>query len=248
MARYQGPIRWISTAADVLLVTCWGNGTTGSSRLSVVGVRGLVWALMVSQLAWAQAPGTGAPGTVNAPSSAQWRSMSVKEKLRYDARHFFDPEHFVFAGIGAGVDQARDRPPQWGEGWGGFGERYASHFGQYMIQRSVMAPVQAIDQEDTRFFRSHRSGYKRRFLDAIVQTAWRHDDRGGMMPAYSEFVGDYTAAAISRVWWPNRYHTLSAVLIAGSNTVLIDAGINIWHEFEPDVKRWLHLARVTARP
>ncbi len=248
MPRFPGRVRSISGAAPVLFVTCGGNATAGAGRLSVVSVRGLVWVLVISQLAWAQAPGSGAPGTANAPSSAQWRSMSVKEKLRYDARHFFDLEHFVFAGIGAGIDQARDRPGQWGEGWGPFGQRYVSHFGQYLVQRSVMAPVQAVDQEDTRFFRSHHTGYKRRFLDAIVETAWRHNDNGGMMPAYSEFLGDYTAAAISRVWWPNRYHTLSAVLIAGSDTVLIDAGINIWHEFEPDVKRWLHFERVTARP
>jgi hypothetical protein len=28
--------------------------------------------------------------------------------------------------------------------------------------------------------------------------------------------------------------------VAGSDTILIDAGINVLHEFAPDVKRWLH--------
>jgi len=60
------------------------------------------------------------------------------------------------------------------------------------------------------------------------------------MPAYSEFLGDYGAAAISRMWWPDNYHKGSSIFIAGSDTILIDAGINVIHEFAPDVKRHLH--------
>jgi hypothetical protein len=62
-----------------------------------------------------------------------------------------------------------------------------------------------------------------------------------MMPACSEFMGDYGAAAVSRIWWPRQYRTGSAIFIAGSDTVLIDAGINVFHEFTPDIRRWLHL-------
>jgi hypothetical protein len=62
--------------------------------------------------------------------------MTVKEKLRYDAAHLFDPENILFAGMGAAIDQWRDRPGQWGEGWEAYGDRYGSHFTQYLIQRS----------------------------------------------------------------------------------------------------------------
>lgn len=126
-------------------------------------------------------------------------------------------------------------------GLGPFTERYASHLGQYAVQRSIMFPVQAIDGEDTRYFRSRRTSYKGRIGDAFLHTVWRHNDSGEMMPAYSEFMGDYGAAAVSRLWWPRQYRTGSAVFIAGSDTVLIDAGINVLHEFTPDIKRWLHL-------
>lgn len=216
-----------------------------------MAVRLIVWTLAFSNLAWAQNPGSIARSSSNAdsgPSSPQWRGLSVKEKLSYDARHFFDLENLVFAGMGAGLDQLRERPGEWGDGYGAFGQRYGSHFGQYLVQRSVMAPVQAIDHEDARFFRSRRTSYKGRLGDALFQTVWRHSDSGGMMPAYSEFLGDYSAAAVSRLWWPNRYHTVSAVLIAGSDTVLIDAGINVWHEFAPDVKRWLRLSHSASQP
>lgn len=194
-------------------------------------------------LAQPPAPKTPSDSTdaTTGPQSPQWKGLSVKEKLRYDARHFFDIENIVFAGMGAGLDQARDRPGEWGQGWGAFSERYASHLGQYAIQRSIAFPVQALDHEDARYFRSTKKSLRGRVGDAFFHTVWRHNDSGGMMPAYSEFFGDYGAAAISRTWWPERFHTKSAIFIAGSDTVLIDAGINVFHEFTPDIKRWLHL-------
>jgi hypothetical protein len=173
------------------------------------------------------------------PESPRWSRLSVEDKLRYDAKHLFEPDNLAYAGIGAGIDQLRDRPPEWGQGGGAFGQRYASHVGQYLIQRSIMFPVQAIDHEDTRFFRSKRTSLGGRAGDALLHTIWRRDDSGGMMPAYSEFFGDYGAAALSRLWWPDRFHTRSAIFVAGSNTILIDAGINVLHEFAPDVKRVL---------
>jgi hypothetical protein len=217
--------------------------------------RVFVFVLAVSGLALAQQPPAdsppaappdtpGAPPSTAAsgPKSAQWRGLSIKEKLRYDGTHLFDVENLIFAGVGASFDQLRNRPSEWGQGWGPFGERYASHVGYYLVQRTIMFPVQAIDHEDTRYFPSTRTSYKGRLADAFLHTIWRHNDSGGMMPAYSEFLGDYGAAALSRMWWPSNYHKGSSIFIAGSNTILVDAGINVWHEFKPDVKRWLHVS------
>jgi hypothetical protein len=205
-------------------------------------VRALMLAVTVSGLVLAQQPDTPATpsNAASGPQSPQWRGLSVPEKLHYDARHLVDIENLVYAAIGASFDQLRDRPGEWGQGGRALAERYASHIGQYLIQRSIMFPVQAIDGEDTRYFRSKRTGIARRVGDAFFHTVWRHDDSGGMMPAYSEFFGDYGAAALSRLWWPPRFRHGSAIFIAGSDTVLIDAGINVLREFRPDVKRWLH--------
>jgi len=209
----------------------------------------LVLALALCGLASAQepspSPGTppSSPPVTSGPGSPQWSSLSVEDKLRYDGRHLFDVENLVFAGVGAAIDYWRDRPSEWGDGASSFAERYASHLGQYLVQRSIMFPVQAIDHEDPRYFPSKSSRYPRRLRDALLHSVWRHNDRGGMMPAYSEFLGDYGAAAVSRMWWPERFHNASAVLFAGSSTLVIDAGINVFHEFTPDLKRWLRLKR-----
>src|SRR5271155_2713293 len=197
-------------------------------------VRALIPALMVSGVIMAQQAIPDTPDTQSnassGPKSPQWSALSVEDKLRYDARHFFDVDNFVYAGIGASFDQLRDRPGEWGAGAGGLAERYASHVGSYLIQRSIMFPVQAIDHEDTRYFRSKRTTFKGRIADEFLHKIWRHDDGGGMMPAYSEFPVDYRAAALSRLWWPQHFHPGSSIFVARSDTMLLDAGINVLHE------------------
>jgi hypothetical protein len=187
-------------------------------------------------------PGQTAP-PISGPGSEKWQRMSLEDKLRYDAHHLFDIDNFVFAGIGAAIDQGRNRPSEWEQGWGPFAERYTSHIGQYLVQRTIMYPVRAIDDEDPRYFPSKRTSYHGRVGDAFLHTVWRHSDSGGMMPAYSEVFGDYGAAAISRLWWPKQYRTETEVFVAGSDTILIDGAINVWHEFTPDIQRWLHIKR-----
>jgi len=226
-----------------------------SKRQTSVNARTILLALATASLLPAQQPAAQPPvpdqpqdlkATSDnkdvSPKSPRWKGLTVKEKLRYDWVHLFDADNLVFAAVGASFDQLRDRPPQWGQGWGPLGERYASHVGSYIIQRSVMFPVQAIDHEDTRFFRSTRTSFKGRIGDAVLHTIWRHNDSGGMMPAYSEFLGDYSAAALSRMWWPAKYRTGSAIFFAGSDTILVDAGINVLHELKPDIKRWLRMS------
>jgi len=210
---------------------------TARAFLLALGVVGVV----LAQPTPPSAPTPDSDAKTTGPTSPEWSGLSVEDKLRYDARHFFDVDNFVYAGIGAAFDQLRDRPSEWGEGWGPFAGRYGSHIGSYLVQRSIMFPVQAIDHEDTRFFRSRRRTFQGRLGDAFLHTVWRHSDSGGMMPAYSEFLGDYGAAAVSRLWWPQRFHNGTAIFVAGSDTILVDAGINVLHEFAPDIKRWLHL-------
>jgi hypothetical protein len=198
-------------------------------------------AISIPTLLFSQTPQPGQLVSDERAEGVDTRGLTVGQKLRYDAIHVFDVDNFVYAGLGAAIDQWRDRPGQWGQGWDAFSHRYASHIGQYFVQRAIMSPVQALDHEDTRFFRSSHKNYAVRAADAFLQTVWCPNSQGKMMPAYGEFIGDYGAAAVSRLWWPDQYRNGKAIFVAGTNTVLIDGGISVLHEFTPDIKRWLHI-------
>ena len=143
----------------------------------------------------------------------------------------------LYAGIGTGLDQWRGHPAEWGQGWDSLGVRFTSHIGQHLAERSIMFPLQAIDHEDPRYFYSTKPTYKGRLMDALLHTVRRRNDSGGMMPAYSEFVGEFGGVAISRLWWPEEYRTAHSILVSGANAILIDASLNVLREFTPDLKR-----------
>ena len=61
--------------------------------------RAFLLALILSGAVLAQQSGSDSPGAPSGatygPQSSQWRSLSVEEKLRYDARHLFEFDNLV---------------------------------------------------------------------------------------------------------------------------------------------------------
>jgi len=159
--------------------------------------------------------------------------LSLREKYQLALQRTFDPVEIFRMGLSAGLDQERNYPSEWGQGWDAFGVRMASHFGQHLIREQLEAGVWAIDHEDPRHRRSGLTGVWPRARYAIVHTFVARNDSGGSMPAYSRFIGDYGAGFISREWYPDRFHTVGQGLEAGTISLGLDVGMNILREFWP---------------
>src|SRR5215813_10647575 len=136
--------------------------------------------------------------------------MTVKEKFTYHFKQSVDPWGVARGAAGAALDQWRDHPGGWGQGWDMYGVRVASHFGQNFIKHQMLFGVQALDHENPLHLRSTRQGFKNRVFDAVRYTFTSNSDSGELMPAYSRFVAAYGSAYISRSWYPASYHTFSA--------------------------------------
>ena len=168
--------------------------------------------------------------------------MTVGEKYRFQVKRTVDPISLMRMSFGVAIDQWRVHPDEWGSGWTPLGERAASHFGQRLIKHQAMFAVQALDHEDPHHFSSRRRAYKARVWDAVKYTFVSRRDNGSVGPAYAEFVGVFAAGGISRLWFPDRYHTVGWALEAGSTSLAIDVGMNELREFWPDIKtRVFHL-------
>ena len=61
------------------------------------------------------------PGTI-------WCSLEVKDKFTLFVRDTFDPISFFEAAFNAGLDQASNRDPTFGQGAVGYGKRFAADF------------------------------------------------------------------------------------------------------------------------
>src|SRR5690348_18102481 len=88
--------------------------------------------------------------------------MTVAQKYKYHMKQAVDPWGVLRGGAGAALDQWRDHPGGWGQGWDTYGVRVASHFGQNFIKQNILFGVQALDHENPEHIRSKRSGFKNR--------------------------------------------------------------------------------------
>lgn len=161
------------------------------------------------------------------------------EKFKYHAQRSVDPVAVLRSGLGGALNQWRDHPSEWGQGWDSYGVRVASGFGQHLIKQQMLFAVQAIDHESPEHLRSPRHGLKNRVKDAIRYTFTSGTDDGKFMPAYSRFIAAYGAAYISRAWYPSQYHTVGSGLKAGTTSLGIDVGMNLLREFWPDIRNRL---------
>lgn len=133
--------------------------------------------------------------------------------------------------ISAGIDQARDTPDEWEQGASGYGKRYASSFGQNVIQQTVIYGLDSALGLDTGFRKSERKGFFPRMTDALVENIISRTRSGKRVISAPRFTGAYASAFISHeAWYPARYGYKDA-LRSGTRSWVSGFGINLLREF-----------------
>lgn len=165
------------------------------------------------------------------------RPLTFHERLKIYEHSFTKPENLLGPLMGAGVGQARNTPPEWGQGAGGFAQRLASGYGRSVISRTIALGVASVDHEDSRFFPSNETRIWRRTRHAVVGTFVSRTTDGGTMLAYSRFVGVYGAAFIANAWEPPSQKDTLHALERGSTALLSSVGWHVFEEFWPDIRR-----------
>ena len=163
--------------------------------------------------------------------------LTGKEKLRYMLRSTYEVKSVVFSLSGAGIKQARDSVPEWGQGMEGYGKRLASSFGHKIIKRNIQFGFNILLHEDPRYFYSEKTGIWERTLYAASRTFVSNKDAGGIRFGYSKFVSTFAGAYISRQWYPERKQKLIEYFESFAISLGVDTAKNVFNEFWPDVKR-----------
>ena len=181
---------------------------------------------------------SGSPS--NTTSAATPGSLTFSERFDIYARSFISPESYVGPAIGAGIGQWEDTPHEWGGGAEGYGLRYGSGFGRSVISRTVALGVATADGEDDRYFRSNESGVWNRTRHAIASIFVSRTSSGGMMPAYSRFVGAYSAGFIANAWEPPSENSIQDAVLRGTTSLLSNVGWHMFKEFWPSIHNGIH--------
>jgi len=169
------------------------------------------------------------------PDLQSSKPLTPAEKFKLAARDSFDPGTFILAGAIAGLRQARNETPSFGQGMAGYGRYYGTTFGDLTIGNFMTVGVfPSLLHQDPRYFRRGHGSTWVRLRWAVGQTfvCYRDDRRREFN--YSEFLGNATAVAISQAYTPDNRTAADAAGQFGLQVGLDVAG-NVLKEFVPDL-------------
>lgn len=127
-----------------------------------------------------------------------------RENYLYDA---FGPYPLTITAFIAGYHQARHNPPDWREGWPGFGMRYGSDFGGSVAGVTTRYVTAEALKEDTLYYRCGCSGVWPRLRHALASTMMaRRGADGHRVVGIPGLAAPYaTGFAEVYGWYPRRY-------------------------------------------
>ncbi len=169
-------------------------------------------------------------------------SLRLDEKFLLFVRDTFEPVTFAAAGFDAGIDQADNRDPSFGQGASGYGKRFAADFADqasFKFFKDFAYP--AVFSEDPRYYRLIHASGGRRLLHAVDHAFMAHQDNGAVMFNASEWLGTASEVALSNVYHPGNERGFGPAAEQVSFNVLEDMGFDIIREFWPEISHKLKL-------
>ena len=167
-------------------------------------------------------------------SSYNWNAppMEAKQKFKLSFRAIIDPASFlIIAGV-AGAEQYHNVFPEYGDGIEGYGKRYgaalANHVSSNLLGRAVYP---SLFHQDPRYFYKGRGSFGSRALYAMSTAVIARGDDGLLKPNYSNVLGNFSAGAISNLYYPESKRGASLVLFNGLVGTAADAVSNLLREF-----------------
>ncbi len=180
----------------------------------------------------------GVMATFNTTSNKQALPLSPGQKFRLFFKSSTDPWPFLLAGVVAGIGQADDSYPVWGQGMQGYAKRYGAAYSDSFIGNFFgNAVLPAVLKEDPRYFQKGTGSATSRFLWAASSSVWCRRDNGKWGPNYSNIGGNLIGSAIARAYYPASERNLSDTITDGltvSAEGIVGAELI---EFWPDLAR-----------
>jgi hypothetical protein len=180
------------------------------------------------------------PNYLTVDNQSQVIPLTWKQKFAITAKGAFDPYEFVIVGVVAGIRQADNAYPAFGQGVSGYAQRYGTAFADQVDGNIMVGGVfPSILKTDPRYFRLGRGKIGHRFFYAFGRVFVTRKDSGGSAFNISEFAGNATAIAISTVYYPAADRSAWNSVNSWGVQMGIDAFGNELKEFWPDIHHYL---------
>lgn len=130
--------------------------------------------------------------------------LNTRQKFRLSLRAAVDPYVFVDTAITAGIQQADNTFPGFGNDTASYFKRYAAAYGDTLIGHTLGSAIYpSIFHQDPRYFyMGPGTSFPRRLKHALLAGVAARGDNGRWQPNYSHILGNASAGALSSVWHP----------------------------------------------
>jgi carboxypeptidase family protein len=136
-----------------------------------------------------------------APNAAP---LTAAQKFQLGWKTIIDPVSLLGTSISAGIEQARNNHPEFGQGTEGyakrFGAQYANRVSRVIIGRVVM---QSIFHQDPRYFYKGTGSIRSRALYAIGTAFVAKGNNGNWQFDYSDVLGGMASHELSTLYYPS---------------------------------------------
>jgi len=190
------------------------------------------------------------PNFLSLENSAHVPPMTVKQKFQVSVRSSFDWFQYPWYGALAGISQARNSEPGYGQGAEGYAKRYASQFADGTIENfMVNAVVPSLLRTDPRYYQLGKGSVLKRTGYALSRLLITRTDSGHNTFNTAEIGGSLAAAAISNYsYHPEADKTFSNTTTVWAAQVGYDAIRIVLNEFWPDLRRKFHKDKSQGQP
>jgi hypothetical protein len=169
-------------------------------------------------------------------------SLNLKDKFVLFVQDSIDPVTFLSSGFEAGLDQASNRDPTFGQGAAGYGKRFSADFADQVSSKFFSDfAYPAIFSEDPRYYRMAHGPVTKRLMHAAGHALVARRVDGTNMPNYSEWLGTVSGATLSNTYHPGKERGVGSVSQRVGYSLIQDLGLDVLREFWPEISRKLKL-------
>jgi hypothetical protein len=179
--------------------------------------------------------GAQTPATTSGNGVAVYTPLTPEQKVKRRALRLIEPVTLVSSAFGAGIDQWRNVPQPWGQGWDAYAKRFASSEGNTAAHNTIALGFDLAMHLDPRYRPMPEGTVKARIWNAVSQSFLAYKDSGGRTVNVPEIAGNFGAGFISNAWQPEGDKTAGDAIVRGALGLVFHTGKNVAREFLPDI-------------
>jgi len=158
--------------------------------------------------------------------------LNTRQKFSLATHAIFDPSIFVVTGAVAGLEQAHDTYPGYGQGAQGYAKRYAADYADAVSNRMFASAIlPTLFHQDPRYFYKGTGSKTSRALYAISRTFVTRGDNGQKEINYSRLLGGFVSGALSNAYHDSQDRGVDLTFRNASIGIGGNIGNNLLREF-----------------